>query len=119
MPRPKTPRFWPEMKTRRGFGASWPRYRYSRPSQFDQPSNRLLNGRLKKLRCGDRRGEDPAAWKGYPGLVHGRGEDRPKGAANVVLSVVGYNLRLVLAWLRIILRVILCFARQDAARQSL
>src|SRR5262245_15915294 len=24
--RPKTPRFWPEMKTRRGFGASWPRY---------------------------------------------------------------------------------------------
>ena len=36
--------------------------------------------RLKKLRCGDRRGEDPAAWKGYPGLVHGRGEDRPEGA---------------------------------------
>ncbi len=31
--------------------------------------------RLKKLRCGDRRGEDPAAWKGYPGLVHGRGEE--------------------------------------------
>src|ERR1044072_4078062 len=24
--RPKTPRFWPEMKTRRGFDASWPRY---------------------------------------------------------------------------------------------
>src|ERR1700730_602367 len=23
---PKTPRFWPEMKTRRGFCASWPRY---------------------------------------------------------------------------------------------
>ena len=22
---PKTPRFWPEMKTRRGFGTSWPR----------------------------------------------------------------------------------------------
>ena len=36
--------------------------------------------RLKKLRCGDRRGEDPAAWKGYPGLVQGRGEDRPEGA---------------------------------------
>ena len=36
--------------------------------------------RLKRLRCGDRRGEDPAAWKGYPGLVRGRGEDRPKGA---------------------------------------
>jgi len=28
-------------------------------------------------------------------------------AANVILSAVGYNLRLVLAWLRIILRVIL------------
>ena len=23
---PNTPRFWPEMKTRRGFAASWPRY---------------------------------------------------------------------------------------------
>jgi hypothetical protein len=22
----EAPRFWPEMKTRRGFGASWPRY---------------------------------------------------------------------------------------------
>ena len=25
---PKTPRFWPEMKMRRGFCASWPRYPY-------------------------------------------------------------------------------------------
>ena len=23
---PKTPRFWPEMKTLRGLSASWPRY---------------------------------------------------------------------------------------------
>ena len=23
---PKTPRFWPEMKTRRGLAVSWPRY---------------------------------------------------------------------------------------------
>jgi hypothetical protein len=37
--------------------------------------------------------------------------DPPKGragdAANVILSAVGYNLRLVLAWLRMILRVVL------------
>ena len=32
---------------------------------------------------------------------------RAGDAANVILSAVGYNLRLVLAWLRIILRVIL------------
>jgi transposase, IS5 family len=35
--------------------------------------------------------------------LKGRADD----AANVILSAVGYNLRLVLAWLRIILRVIL------------
>ena len=32
---------------------------------------------------------------------------RAGDAANVILSAVGYNLRLVLTWLRIILRVIL------------
>ena len=44
----------------------------------------------------------------------GRGSSRPRNlkgragdAANVILSAAGYNLRLVLAWLRIILRVIL------------
>jgi transposase, IS5 family len=31
----------------------------------------------------------------------------PGDAANVILSAVGYNLRLVLAWLRMILRVVL------------
>ena len=31
----------------------------------------------------------------------------PSDAANVILSAVGYNLRLVLAWLRTILRVVL------------
>src|SRR6266487_1817387 len=35
--------------------------------------------------------------------LKGRGGD----AANVILSAVGYNLRLVLAWLRILLRLIL------------
>src|SRR3954454_10303765 len=34
-------------------------------------------------------------------------KDRAGDAANVILSAVGYNLRLVLAWLRIILRVII------------
>src|SRR5438876_11512284 len=32
---------------------------------------------------------------------------RAGDAANVILSAVGYNLRLVLAWLRMILRVVL------------
>src|SRR5262249_41797939 len=43
--------------------------------------------------------------KGHPapGILKGPAAD----AANVILSAVGYNLRLVLAWLRIILRVIL------------
>jgi IS5 family transposase len=35
--------------------------------------------------------------------LKGRGGD----AANAILSAVGYNLRLVLSWLRIILRIIL------------
>jgi hypothetical protein len=43
-----------------------------------------------------RRGHDASYLKGRAG-----------DAANVILSAVGYNLRLVLAWLRIILRVIL------------
>jgi IS5 family transposase len=42
------------------------------------------------------------------GCVAARGSRAAAGdAANVILSAVGYNLRLVLAWLRIILRVIL------------
>ena len=34
-------------------------------------------------------------------------------AANVILGAIGYNLRLVLAWLRIILRVILTRATPE------
>jgi hypothetical protein len=36
--RPKTPRFWPEMKTRRGFGASWP------PVSLDLAAGEPLSG---------------------------------------------------------------------------
>src|SRR5947209_12139350 len=43
--------------------------------------------------------------EGHLGRCYLKG--RAGDAANVVLSAVGYNLRLVLAWLRIILRVIL------------
>jgi transposase, IS5 family len=42
--------------------------------------------------------------EGHLGRCHLKG--RAGDAANVILSAVGYNLRLVLAWLRIILRVI-------------
>src|SRR5262245_13183211 len=43
--------------------------------------------------------------QGHLGRCYLKG--RAGDAANVILSAVGYNLRLVLAWLRIILRVIL------------
>src|SRR5262249_14278797 len=43
--------------------------------------------------------------EGHLGRCYRKG--RAGDAANVILSAVGYNLRLVLAWLRIILRVIL------------
>jgi len=42
---------------------------------------------------------------GHLGRCHLKG--RPGDAANAVLTATGYNLRLVLAWLRILLRVIL------------
>ena len=48
---------------------------------------------------------------------------RAGDAANVILSAVGYNLHLVLAWLRIILRAILLallhgFASRPAAKSA-
>src|SRR5262249_37130847 len=43
--------------------------------------------------------------EGHLGRCYLKG--RAGDAANVILSAVGYNLRLILAWLRIILRVIL------------
>jgi len=42
---------------------------------------------------------------GYLGRCHLKG--RAGDAANVILSAVGYNLRRVLAWLRLLLRIIL------------
>ena len=70
--RPKTPRFWPEMKTRRS-------------------AIEAVIGHMKA--------------EGHLGRCYLKG--RAGDAANVILSAVGYNLRLILAWLRIILRVIL------------
>jgi hypothetical protein len=43
--------------------------------------------------------------EGHLGRCYLKG--RAGDAANVILSAVGYNLRLVLAWLRMILRVVL------------
>ena len=53
-----------------------------------------------------------ACHRGPLRCTHGRAvaprdQDPPGDAANVILSAVGYNLRLVLAWLRMILRVVL------------
>jgi IS5 family transposase len=42
---------------------------------------------------------------GHLGRCHLKG--RPGDAANVILSAVDHNLRLVLAWLRILLRLLL------------
>src|SRR5215467_9407108 len=56
--------------------------------------------------------------EGHLGRCYLKG--RPGDAANVILSAVGYNLRLVLAWLRIILRVILlALLRTFAIRPAL
>jgi transposase, IS5 family len=43
--------------------------------------------------------------EGHLGRCYLKG--RAGDAANVILSAAGYNLRLVLAWLRMILRVVL------------
>ena len=52
---------------------------------------------------------------GHLGRCHLKG--RQGDAANVILTAVGYNLRLVLAWLRMILRVVLLALLQIFAIQ--
>src|SRR5436309_3004184 len=51
--------------------------------------------------------------EGHLGRCYLKG--RAGDAANVILSAVGYNLRLVLAWLRTILRVVLLALFQTSA----
>src|SRR5438094_8842588 len=51
--------------------------------------------------------------EGHLGRCYLKG--RAGDAANVILSAVGYNLRLVLAWLRMILRVVLLALLQTFA----
>jgi hypothetical protein len=53
--------------------------------------------------------------QGHLGRCYLRG--RAGDAANVILSAIGYNLRLVLAWLRMILRLLLLLALQMFAIQ--
>ena len=53
--------------------------------------------------------------EGHLGRCYLKG--RAGDAANVILSAVGYNLRLVLAWLRMILRVLLFALVQIVAIQ--
>jgi transposase, IS5 family len=53
--------------------------------------------------------------QGHLGRCYFRG--RAGDAANVILSAIGYNLRLVLAWLRMILRLLLLLALQMFAIQ--
>ena len=53
--------------------------------------------------------------EGHLGRCYLKG--RAGDAANVILSAVGYNLRLVLAWLRMILRVLLLALVQIVAIQ--
>jgi IS5 family transposase len=57
--------------------------------------------------------------EGHLGRCYLKG--RAGDAANVILSAVGYNLRLVLAWLRMILRAVLLqtgFLTGDSLAQS-
>ena len=54
--------------------------------------------------------------EGHLGRCYLKG--RPGDAANVILSAVGYNLRLVLAWLSMILRLVLLALLQTFAIRS-
>jgi IS5 family transposase len=51
---------------------------------------------------------------GHLGRCYSRGalKGRQGDAANAILTAVGYNLRLLLAWLRILLRLLLLALRQ-------
>src|SRR6266576_2909046 len=49
---PKTPRFWPEMKTRRGLAASWPRYPLSTFGGFDDGAERVAIVGVSRQRLG-------------------------------------------------------------------
>jgi len=53
--------------------------------------------------------------EGHLGRCYLKG--RAGDAANVILSAIGYNLRLVFAWLRMILRLVLLVALQTFAIQ--
>src|SRR5262249_60000204 len=87
IPRPRCPKPAPRLHLR-------PKTRGLRPHQTRAHA-------ALRHRGGDRTYES----RGPLGRCYLKG--RAGDAANVILSAVGYNLRLVLAWLRIILRVIL------------
>ena len=79
-------------------------------SRERKTGSRSLHRKIKLSEQWDRRtayctSRAPAArrWAARSSRVMGRAGD----AANVILTAVGYNLRLVLAWLRAFLRVIL------------
>jgi IS5 family transposase len=55
--------------------------------------------------------------EGHLGRCYLKGSRR-SDAANVILSAVGYNLRLVLAWLRMILRVVATPGLRNSALQT-
>src|SRR4029453_776078 len=98
-------------------GISRPRRRKPAPRLHLRPKARVF-GRIKReLR---RRSAIEAVIghmkaEGHLGRCYLKG--RAGDAANAILSAVGYNLRLLLAWLRMILRLVLLSLVRTVARQ--
>jgi IS5 family transposase len=88
------------------------RQRLSRPQNHNPAARIHLRPETWRLRNHQTRAQAPLSHRachmktdGHLGRCYLKGRDG--NAANVVLSAVGHNLRLVLAWLRMLLRLIL------------
>ena len=91
-----------------------------------QPASRLhVRAKTRRVRPHQTRAQTTLRDRGGDWTYEGTRSSRPllslRGragdAANVILSAIGYNLRLVLAWLRMILRLLLLLALQMFAIQ--
>jgi hypothetical protein len=85
---PKTPRFWPEMNTRRGFGASCPRYTLSAP-WFPLPMAKKKKAKKKTLE--KRQEQCPRACVGSALCPYRQPQERRPGHFNGIGVVLVEN----------------------------
>ncbi len=81
---PKTPRFWPEMKTRRRFGASWPKVTLVDIGPLDRTAGECLGGR------DDTRKVCPSY--GLSGSAPACSTNRPPGARRLLVTMEAFTL---------------------------